>query len=54
MRIVVWNCKMALARKRQRLYDFLPNIAVIPECAKKSVDLCIEDALMVAGSVTIP
>jgi hypothetical protein len=43
MRIVVWNCKMALSRKRQRLYDLRPDVAVIPECAKKCLDLCIGD-----------
>jgi hypothetical protein len=25
MRIVVWNCKMALSRKRQHLYDLHPR-----------------------------
>ena len=43
MRIVVWNCKMALARKRQHLYGLLPDIAVIPECSKDSLKLCLQD-----------
>jgi exodeoxyribonuclease-3 len=34
---------MALSRKRQPLYALQADIAVIPECAKKCVDLCIED-----------
>jgi len=34
---------MALSRKRQLLYDLFPDISIIPECAKKCVELCIED-----------
>jgi len=33
MRIVTWNCNMALHRKWQRLLTLTPDIAVIPECA---------------------
>jgi hypothetical protein len=43
MKIVVWNCKMALARKRQRLYDLRPDTAVISECSKGSLELCLND-----------
>jgi len=43
MRIVVWNCKMGLSRKRQHLYDLHPDIAVIPECSQNCLKLCIED-----------
>lgn len=43
MKIVVWNCRMALSRKRQHLYKVTPDIAVIPECARKCIDLCMED-----------
>jgi exodeoxyribonuclease-3 len=43
MRIVVWNCKMALSRKRQHLYDLHPDIAVIPECSRNCLNLCMQD-----------
>lgn len=43
MKIVVWNCKMALARKRQHLYDLHPDLAVIPECSKDHLELCAKD-----------
>jgi hypothetical protein len=43
MRIVVWNCRTALAHKREHLYDLQPNIAVIPECSKDSLELCLKD-----------
>jgi hypothetical protein len=43
MRIVVWNCKMALSRKRQHLYDLHPDIAVIPECSRNCLNLCLQD-----------
>jgi hypothetical protein len=43
MRIVVWNCKMALSRKRQHLYDLYPDIAVIPECSRNCLHLCLQD-----------
>lgn len=33
MRIVVWNCRMALEKKRESLYKLRPDIAVIPECS---------------------
>ena len=38
MKIVVWNCRMAFARKCQPLYDLRPDIAVIPECSKSDLD----------------
>lgn len=43
MKIVAWNCKMALGRKRQHLYDLHPDIAVIPECSKDHLELCAKD-----------
>ena len=33
MRIVAWNCNMALHRKYERLLSLQPDIAVISECA---------------------
>ena len=38
MRIVTWNCGMALARKAN-LLALNPDIAVVQECSKKSVDV---------------
>jgi hypothetical protein len=32
MRLVVWNCNMALDRKLQRLLELKPDVAVVPEC----------------------
>jgi hypothetical protein len=43
MRIVVWNCKMALSRKRHHLYALRPDIAVIPECSQSCLNLCLKD-----------
>jgi hypothetical protein len=43
MRIIVWNCKMGLARKRQHLYDLRPDIAIIPECSQNCLKLCLKD-----------
>ena len=34
MRIVAWNCNMALDRKVEALLDLRPDIAVISECAR--------------------
>lgn len=34
MRIVAWNCNMALERKVEALLDLRPDIAVISECAQ--------------------
>ena len=39
MRIVTWNCGMALARKAPDLLALNPDIAVVQECSKKSVDV---------------
>jgi hypothetical protein len=39
VRIVTWNCGMALARKAPRLVALKPDIAVVQECSKKSVDV---------------
>ena len=33
MRIVAWNCNMALDRKFQRLRALEPDIAIVPEAA---------------------
>jgi exodeoxyribonuclease III len=38
LRIVTWNCGMALARKAPSLLALNPDIAVVQECSKKSVD----------------
>ncbi len=43
MRIVVWNCKMALSHKRHHLYALRPDIAVIPECSQNCLKLCLQD-----------
>jgi exodeoxyribonuclease-3 len=42
MRIVIWNCNMALHGKYEHLLALAPDIAVIPECA--SIDLIREKA----------
>lgn len=34
---------MALSRKRGHLYKLLPDIAVIPECARKCIALCVKE-----------
>jgi hypothetical protein len=39
MRIVTWNCGMALARKAPDLMALKADIAVIQECSRKSVDV---------------
>jgi hypothetical protein len=38
LRIVTWNCGMALARKAPSLLALKPDIAVVQECSKSSVD----------------
>ena len=38
LRIVTWNCGMALARKAPSLLALNPDIAVVQECSKNSVD----------------
>jgi exonuclease III len=43
MRIVVWNCRMGLAKKRHLLYQLTPDIAVIPECSQASMQICQAD-----------
>jgi hypothetical protein len=43
MKILVWNCRMALARKRRHLYKLSPDIAVIPECSMSDLQLCPKD-----------
>jgi len=37
MRILAWNCAMALHKKAQAFAALRPDIAVIPECGKSSV-----------------
>jgi hypothetical protein len=39
MRIVVWNCAMALHAKWDRLMSLRPDVAIVPECAGPAV-LC--------------
>jgi hypothetical protein len=39
LRIVTWNCGMALARKAPDLLALNPDIAVVQECSKRSVDV---------------
>ena len=39
LRIVTWNCGMALARKAPTLLALNPDIAVVQECSKKSVEV---------------
>jgi exonuclease III len=43
MRIVVWNCRMALAKKRELLYRLRPDVAVIPECSRDAMLACQSD-----------
>jgi hypothetical protein len=39
LRIVTWNCGMALARKAPNLLALNPDIAVVQECSQNSVDV---------------
>jgi exonuclease III len=43
VRIVVWNCRMALAKKRELLYALCPDVAVIPECSRDAMRVCKDD-----------
>jgi len=43
VRIVVWNCRMALAKKREMLYRLQPDIAVVSECSQDSMLVCRQD-----------
>lgn len=36
LRVVSWNCQMALDRKADRLLALSPDIAVVPECSDKA------------------
>jgi hypothetical protein len=38
MRLVVWNCNMALDRKLPRLLQLEPDVAVVPECGDLALD----------------
>ena len=40
MRIVTWNCQMALHQKIDSLLSLNADVAVIPECSEKSVIAC--------------
>jgi hypothetical protein len=37
MRLVVWNCAMALHAKCEHLAELRPDIAVVPECAEPAI-----------------
>lgn len=50
MRIVVWNCNMALDRKFGALQALKPDIAIIPECASLGI-LRTKSPLFVPGEV---
>lgn len=43
MKIIVWNCRMAFARKCQPVYVLRPDIAVIPECSKSDLEPSLFD-----------
>jgi exonuclease III len=43
MRIVAWNCRMGLAKKRRFLYALKPDLAIVPECSEDAAQLCYED-----------
>jgi exonuclease III len=43
VRIAVWNCRMALTKKRELLYALRSDIAVIPECSRDSMLICKDD-----------
>lgn len=40
MRVVVWNCNMALHQKLHRLRELQPDIAIVPECASPDILRC--------------
>jgi hypothetical protein len=42
MKIVVWNCRLALARKFPHLCELRPDIAIIPECSVHDLELCCD------------
>lgn len=37
MRIATWNCQMGLDKKMEALLSLDADVAVVPECAEKSV-----------------
>lgn len=37
-RLVVWNCNMALHRKWDALRSLGPDLAIVPECARKHAE----------------
>jgi hypothetical protein len=47
MRILAWNCAMALHKKAEAFAELEPDIAVISECGRSSVTAL--DALGYAG-----
>jgi len=48
VRIVVWNCRMGFAKKRELLYNLLPDVAVIPECSRDAILSCKQDGYAVS------
>jgi hypothetical protein len=32
VRIVAWNCRMAFRNKYEKMYQYNPDIMIIPEC----------------------
>jgi hypothetical protein len=53
VRIVIWNCGMALARKAPSLMALNPDIAVVQECSKNSVDVLYSNGFSAFGSAPI-
>jgi hypothetical protein len=43
MKILVWNCKMGFSEKRRFVRHLCPDIAVIPECSKGSIEASVGD-----------
>jgi len=43
LRIVVWNCRMGFAKKRELLYALEPDVAVITECSEDAAKLWAVD-----------
>ena len=43
MRLLVWNCRMGLGKKRQLLYELGPDVAVVSECSRDSTKACQGD-----------
>jgi exonuclease III len=43
MRFLAWNCRMGLVKKRHLLYELHPDVAVVPECSRDSMQVCQGD-----------